>query len=101
MNIPMIVFGDSIMWGQGLNDANKFSTLVSNRLATYLSAQGISVDLHVFAHSGATVWPIALMPMPHCGARCLSRRPSGHRWESVRSDSTATLSGLGRWGDQR
>ena len=44
-------------WGQGINDANKLSTLVSNRLATYLSAQGISVDLHVFAHSGATVWP--------------------------------------------
>jgi len=57
MSMQVILFGDSIAWGQGLNQADKFSTLISNRLATYLGAQGIGVELHSYAHSGATVWP--------------------------------------------
>ena len=57
MNIPVIALGDSIMWGQGLNETNKFSTLVRNRLATYLRGQGIGVDLRSYAHSGAEIRP--------------------------------------------
>ena len=62
MEIPLITFGDSIMWGQGLNQASKFSTLAANRLATYVAAQGITVESYLNAHSGATIWPVGRRP---------------------------------------
>ena len=48
--LNMVVLGDSIMWGQGLEEEEKFSTLVAQWLE---SATGRTVRRHVFAHSGA------------------------------------------------
>jgi lysophospholipase L1-like esterase len=42
--------GDSIIWGQGLREENKWSSLLRQWLET---ASGAPVDIDVFAHSGA------------------------------------------------
>ncbi|HUF31454.1 MAG TPA: SGNH/GDSL hydrolase family protein [Gemmatimonadaceae bacterium] len=49
----MLVIGDSIMWGQGLNEDSKFSTIVQRWLIDRLP--GRAVVKHVFAHSGAHI----------------------------------------------
>lgn len=51
----MIVLGDSVMWGQGLEDSQKFSTAVQQ----WVQAQfpGIEIRREVFAHSGAVIGP--------------------------------------------
>ena len=50
--IEMVVLGDSIVWGQGLVEDEKASTLVQHRLA---EKHGRPVRKRVYAHSGATV----------------------------------------------
>ena len=52
----MLVIGDSIMWGQGLSDENKFTTKVQRWLEPRLVGNR-SVVRHVYAHSGATISP--------------------------------------------
>lgn len=49
----MIVLGDSIMWGQGLKEEQKFSYAVGQWLRARLP--GVEVHRHVFAHSGARI----------------------------------------------
>ena len=49
----MLVLGDSIMWGQGLKDEQKFSYRVEQWVRGQLP--GIEVHRHVLAHSGATI----------------------------------------------
>jgi hypothetical protein len=49
----MLVLGDSIMWGQGLKDEQKFSYRVEQWIRGRLP--GIEVHRHVFAHSGAKI----------------------------------------------
>ena len=51
----MLVLGDSVSWGQGLRDADKFSTLVQQWLAQRLNGQ--RVVKWTFAHSGAVLGP--------------------------------------------
>ena len=51
----LVVLGDSIPWGQGLRDADKFSTLVQQWLAQRLN--GRHVVKWTFAHSGAVIGP--------------------------------------------
>jgi lysophospholipase L1-like esterase len=52
----MIVLGDSITWGQGLPENQKFSALVRDWVQEQLpAAAGVSVRLQVFAHSGAVI----------------------------------------------
>ncbi len=48
----MVVLGDSIMWGQGLADHEKFSTKIQNWLAVQLARP---MDLEVLAHSRAVI----------------------------------------------
>lgn len=48
----MLVLGDSIMWGQGLDDESKFSRRVERWLEQRL---GRAVRRDVFAHSGARI----------------------------------------------
>lgn len=48
----MVVLGDSILWGQGLLEEQKASTIVQRRLAEMI---GRPVRKRVYAHSGATV----------------------------------------------
>lgn len=47
----LVVFGDSVNWGQGLLAPHKFSTLVKEHLAT----RGLTLAVHMVAHSGATI----------------------------------------------
>jgi len=54
----MLVLGDSIMWGQGLKDEQKFSYRVEQWIRGRLP--GIEVHRHVFAHSGARIKPDAV-----------------------------------------
>ena len=49
----MLVFGDSIMWGQGLREEQKFSTAIQEWLRTRMP--GTMVNRHVYAHSGARI----------------------------------------------
>ncbi|MDQ4079194.1 MAG: SGNH/GDSL hydrolase family protein [Gemmatimonadota bacterium] len=49
----MIVLGDSIMWGQGLKDEQKFSYRVEQWVRDQLP--GVHVRRHVLAHSGARI----------------------------------------------
>lgn len=50
----MVVLGDSVAWGQGLRDADKYSTLVAQWLEQQL---GRPVASWMFAHSGAVIGP--------------------------------------------
>src|SRR4051794_30730468 len=51
----MICLGDSVMWGQGLQDSHKFSAQVEDWLRSKL--QGRLVNRYVYARSGATIGP--------------------------------------------
>ena len=48
----MVVIGDSIAWGNGLNDENKYYYLVADWLQKKLNR---TVECAVYAHSGATI----------------------------------------------
>lgn len=52
-SFEMLVLGDSIMWGQGLKDEQKFSSQVERWIRARLP--GIEVHRHVLAHSGAQI----------------------------------------------
>ena len=56
----IVCLGDSIMWGQGLQDSNKFSAQVEAWLRTKLP--GRPVQRFVYARSGATIGPDAEIP---------------------------------------
>ena len=47
----LVVFGDSVNWGQGLRTSHKFSTLVRDSL----TARGLALTVQMLAHSGATI----------------------------------------------
>ncbi len=47
----LVVFGDSVNWGQGLLTQHKFSTLVGGSLG----ANGATLTVEMMAHSGATI----------------------------------------------
>jgi lysophospholipase L1-like esterase len=49
----MLVIGDSVPWGQGLMEQDKYHTLVAQGLATRLG--GPRIEKTVLAHSGATI----------------------------------------------
>ncbi len=53
----MLAFGDSIMWGQGLTENQKFATLVKDWVTANML--GRPVTFENFAHSGARVMPNA------------------------------------------
>jgi hypothetical protein len=50
-----LVIGDSLVWGQGLDEKDKFYTLTKNWLESEIFAQKRAVNLKVKAHSGATL----------------------------------------------
>jgi hypothetical protein len=58
-----LAFGDSIMWGQGLADQDKFTTLLRSWLMSNL---GVPVFMTNLAHSGAVVQitPSLALPQP-------------------------------------
>ena len=54
--LQFLVLGDSVNWGQGLNDDQKFYALVQQWLKQQLFGRDVNVT--VMAHSGATVLPL-------------------------------------------
>ena len=52
--LRLVGIGDSIMWGQGLKEPNKFTFKVADSMR---GLTGRQVDRFVFAHSGGTVLP--------------------------------------------
>jgi lysophospholipase L1-like esterase len=53
-DLEMAVLGDSIVWGQGLAEGQKFYTLVANWLQL---STGRQITMQVYAHSGAVIAP--------------------------------------------
>ena len=53
MTVRVLALGDSIMWGQGLKEKDKFTALVAAEIAR---KRATDVDVVRYAHSGATVW---------------------------------------------
>ena len=51
----MLVFGDSVMWGQGLDEGNKFHSLVERAVRQRHGDIGVYKDVR--AHSGADLMP--------------------------------------------
>jgi hypothetical protein len=49
----LVVFGDSIMWGQGLKESHKFHTLVQNEIQKIYDNTVVKKEM--FAHSGAII----------------------------------------------
>jgi lysophospholipase L1-like esterase len=52
----MLVLGDSVVWGQGLQEGQKFYTLVRDALVSELLRRG-DIRMLVRAHSGGTILP--------------------------------------------
>jgi hypothetical protein len=84
-SLNVVAVGDSIMWGQGLADPHKFTSIVRDWLQTRM---GIPVMLNAFAHSGAIVMPgsgaqeAVILPgevpssFPTVGRQALSNAPA-------------------------
>lgn len=51
----MLVVGDSLIWGQGLREEQKFYHLTKQWIADELMGSGGAVQLNVKAHSGSTI----------------------------------------------
>lgn len=51
----MLVVGDSLIWGQGLREEQKFYHLTRQWIADELMGSGGEVNLNVKAHSGSTI----------------------------------------------
>lgn len=50
--IRMVVLGDSVEWGQGLEEHKKFHTLIAERVSTLAR---VPITKEIFAHSGANI----------------------------------------------
>ncbi len=53
--LDLLVVGDSLIWGQGLDEKQKIYTLTADWLAEEIFKNGRKVDVKVKAHSGATI----------------------------------------------
>lgn len=71
----MICLGDSVMWGQGLANASKYSTQVQNWLQGQLGRQVTNL---VLARSGATITPDGTVPAPWMTNRALNEVPCSY-----------------------
>lgn len=48
----IFAFGDSVVWGEGLNEKDKFVSIVARRLAKRIGRKAV---VHSFAHAGAAI----------------------------------------------
>ncbi len=55
-SFEFLVVGDSLVWGQGLEEKDKFYTLTKNWLHREIFSETRNVNLKVKAHSGATIF---------------------------------------------
>ncbi len=79
----MICLGDSVMWGQGLEESTKFTWLVKTWLESKLP--GRTVNRFVYARSGATIAPDGQVPdesrvAPWMNNRNLGEVPCSWPW---------------------
>jgi lysophospholipase L1-like esterase len=78
----MICLGDSVMWGQGLEETTKFTWLVKTWLESKLP--GRTVNRFVYARSGATIAPDPEAPesgvKPWMNDRTLGEVPCSWPW---------------------
>ncbi len=51
----LLVIGDSVIWGQGLDEEQKFYWLTKDWIERDVFNRSVPVELKVFAHSGSTV----------------------------------------------
>lgn len=74
----MLVLGDSVMWGQGLQDENKFSEQVRSWVCRQrnngVCSDPSDVEIHVEAHSGAVIKRHNLFER-HDEEECLTKIP--------------------------
>lgn len=54
-DLQLLVVGDSLIWGQGLEEKDKFYTLVKNWLETEAFGSPRNVSMKLKAHSGSTL----------------------------------------------
>jgi hypothetical protein len=59
--------GDSVIWGQGINEESKMSTIVTQRLGEELE---VPIRAHSFAHSGAGIGVTSGGSIPAARALC-------------------------------
>jgi hypothetical protein len=71
----ILVFGDSIMWGQGLEEPNKFHSLVEQ--AVRQRHGDIGVYKTVRAHSGAKIAAKLVTPIQRLGGTAFQQRLNG------------------------
>lgn len=84
----MLAFGDSIMWGQGLTEDQKFATLVKNWVTANML--GRAVTFENFAHSGARIMPDSVQDgMPPFTGEVPAKFPSVHKQLYRAKDSLA------------
>ncbi len=84
----MVVLGDSVTWGQGLDNASKFSTLVQQWLETRLNRE---VQRVVLAHSGAVIVPDTVRDLdPPTDGEIPNRYPS-ITYQASRVDAPETV----------
>jgi lysophospholipase L1-like esterase len=79
----MVCLGDSVMWGQGLEESTKFTWLVKTWLESKLT--GRTVNRFVYARSGATIAPDKDVPdesvvAPWMNDRNLGEVPCSWPW---------------------
>jgi lysophospholipase L1-like esterase len=73
----ILAFGDSIMWGQGLREDQKFATLVKNWVTANML--GRAVTFESFAHSGARIMPHEMDGAAPFAGEVPSKFPSVHK----------------------
>src|SRR5579864_6369904 len=54
--VYIVTFGDSIMWGQGLPESNKFRSIVAQWIRDQYQGTRAVVQIPTRAHSGAQIW---------------------------------------------
>ncbi|MFH1810302.1 MAG: hypothetical protein ABIJ09_16270 [Pseudomonadota bacterium] len=85
----LLTLGDSILWGQGLRDANKIVVRTAQSLS---QAKGVTVNLHVYAHSGAWIWNQVVQP-PHPDDPSMASLAQSGRLTLPGNDSTRDFIG--------
>jgi hypothetical protein len=71
----ILVFGDSVMWGQGLEEPNKFHSLVEQAIRQRHGDIGVYKDVR--AHSGAMLSAKLASPISRLGGTAFQQRLNG------------------------
>jgi len=89
--INIVAFGDSVMWGQGLAEQEKFRTIVKNHIHSFTPNR--DVRLFNFSRSGAKIEPRPVNGKGHLPMLPLTDPPGA----PIQSDDPANLWGEVPW----